>query len=118
MALKGVVTGTADPLNLYLIAAVMRIGLMEMKSFCEEFFEGVKAETFTETSAGIADLITTCESLNCVYVSESVHSAQCKMRISRLWRAEPQVRGSVRQDRQGKLVISKAGLSPHASEGD
>ncbi|PWN43161.1 NAD-dependent glycerol-3-phosphate dehydrogenase [Ceraceosorus guamensis] len=41
-------------------AAVMRIGLMEMKSFCEEFFEGVKAETFTETSAGIADLITTC----------------------------------------------------------
>lgn len=43
-------------------AAVMRIGLMEMKRFSEEFFEGVKAETFTETSAGIADLITTCES--------------------------------------------------------
>ncbi|UZJ52456.1 hypothetical protein CBS101457_001776 [Exobasidium rhododendri] len=41
-------------------AAVMRIGLMEMKRFSEEFFEGVKAETFTETSAGIADLITTC----------------------------------------------------------
>jgi glycerol-3-phosphate dehydrogenase (NAD+) len=34
---------------------------MEMKRFSEEFFEGVKAETFTETSAGIADLITTCE---------------------------------------------------------
>lgn len=44
-------------------AAVMRIGLMEMKKFSEEFFEGVKAETFTETSAGIADLITTCESV-------------------------------------------------------
>jgi glycerol-3-phosphate dehydrogenase (NAD+) len=41
-------------------AAIMRIGLMEMKNFSEEFFEGVKAETFTETSAGIADLITTC----------------------------------------------------------
>lgn len=34
---------------------------MEMKRFSEEFFDGVKAETFTETSAGIADLITTCE---------------------------------------------------------
>lgn len=34
---------------------------MEMKHFSEEFFEGVKPETFTETSAGIADLITTCE---------------------------------------------------------
>lgn len=33
---------------------------MEMKHFAEEFFDGVKAETFTETSAGIADLITTC----------------------------------------------------------
>ncbi|KAK0551340.1 glycerol-3-phosphate dehydrogenase [Tilletia horrida] len=41
-------------------AAVMRIGLLEMKHFSEEFFEGVKPETFTETSAGIADLITTC----------------------------------------------------------
>lgn len=43
-------------------AAIMRIGLMEMKNFAEEFFEGVKPETFTETSAGIADLITTCKS--------------------------------------------------------
>ncbi|KDN50866.1 NAD-dependent glycerol-3-phosphate dehydrogenase [Tilletiaria anomala UBC 951] len=41
-------------------AAIMRIGLMEMKRFSEEFFDGVKAETFTETSAGVADLITTC----------------------------------------------------------
>lgn len=41
-------------------AAVMRIGLLEMKRFSEEFFKGVKPETFTETSAGIADLITTC----------------------------------------------------------
>ena len=38
----------------------MRIGLMEMKRFSLEFFNNVKPETFTETSAGIADLITTC----------------------------------------------------------
>jgi glycerol-3-phosphate dehydrogenase (NAD+) len=38
----------------------MRIGLLEMKRFAEEFFDGVKPETFTETSAGVADLITTC----------------------------------------------------------
>ena len=41
-------------------AAIMRIGLMEMMRFSLEFFSNVKPETFTETSAGIADLITTC----------------------------------------------------------
>jgi glycerol-3-phosphate dehydrogenase len=45
----------------------MRIGLMEMKKFSEEFFKGVKSETFTETSAGVADLITTCEWMYFVY---------------------------------------------------
>lgn len=40
-------------------AAIMRIGLIEMKNFAQEFFP-VKSETFTETSAGVADLITTC----------------------------------------------------------
>jgi glycerol-3-phosphate dehydrogenase (NAD+) len=44
-------------------AAIMRIGLMEMKHFCQEFFEGVKEETFLEQSAGVADVITSCESL-------------------------------------------------------
>lgn len=67
------------------IAAVMRIGLLEMKNFSMEFFSGVKvsvnlfslcvmkpltyfswyspqAETFVQESAGVADLITTCES--------------------------------------------------------
>ena len=39
----------------------MRIGLIEMKNFCLEFFENVKEETFLEESAGIADLITSCE---------------------------------------------------------
>ncbi|WFD04697.1 glycerol-3-phosphate dehydrogenase (NAD(+)) [Malassezia vespertilionis] len=41
-------------------AAIMRIGLMEMMNFSINFFDNVKPETFTETSAGVADLITTC----------------------------------------------------------
>ncbi|CAH7681027.1 NAD-dependent glycerol-3-phosphate dehydrogenase C-terminus-domain-containing protein [Phakopsora pachyrhizi] len=41
-------------------AAIMRIGLLEMKNFSMEFFSGVKAATFVEESAGVADLITTC----------------------------------------------------------
>jgi glycerol-3-phosphate dehydrogenase (NAD+) len=40
-------------------AAIMRIGLMEMVRFGKEFFgETVQTGTFTETSAGVADLIT------------------------------------------------------------
>ncbi|KJZ72130.1 Glycerol-3-phosphate dehydrogenase [NAD(+)] [Hirsutella minnesotensis 3608] len=40
-------------------AAIMRIGLMEMVKFGKEFFgETVQSSTFTETSAGVADLIT------------------------------------------------------------
>lgn len=39
----------------------MRIGLLEMKLFCQEFFEGVKDETFLIESAGVADVITSCE---------------------------------------------------------
>ena len=40
-------------------AAIMRIGLMEMVKFGKEFFgETVQTATFTETSAGVADLIT------------------------------------------------------------
>lgn len=44
-----------------LSAAIMRIGLIEMKNFCQEFFQNVKDETFLEESAGVADLITSCE---------------------------------------------------------
>ena len=40
-------------------AAIMRIGLMEMVKFGKEFFgETVQTATFTESSAGVADLIT------------------------------------------------------------
>lgn len=45
---------------LMMIAAIMRIGLMEMKNFCQEFFDDVKDSTFLEESAGVADLITSC----------------------------------------------------------
>ncbi len=38
----------------------MRIGLIETKNFCQEFFTDVLPETFLEESAGVADLITSC----------------------------------------------------------
>lgn len=41
-------------------AAIMRIGMAEMKKFSEHFFEGIKQQTWIE-SCGMADIITTCE---------------------------------------------------------
>jgi glycerol-3-phosphate dehydrogenase (NAD+) len=44
-------------------AAVMRVGLLEMVKFGKEFFpQTVRVETFTEESAGLADMITSCAS--------------------------------------------------------
>lgn len=44
-------------------AAIMRVGLMEMIEFGKRFFgQTVKAATFTEESAGVADLIVTASS--------------------------------------------------------
>lgn len=42
------------------IAAIMRIGLLEMKHFCQEFFTDVKEESFLQESAGVSDVITSC----------------------------------------------------------
>lgn len=44
-------------------AAIMRIGLLEMKNFCNEFFTDVNDKSFLEESSGVADLITTCACL-------------------------------------------------------
>ncbi|KAI5866999.1 glycerol-3-phosphate dehydrogenase [NAD+] [Durotheca rogersii] len=42
-------------------AAIMRVGLLEMVKFGHEFFgETILTGTFTEESAGVADLITSC----------------------------------------------------------
>lgn len=42
-------------------AAVMRVGLLEMVKFGEKFFGAtINTRTFTEESAGVADLITSC----------------------------------------------------------
>ncbi|KAI8823976.1 NAD-dependent glycerol-3-phosphate dehydrogenase N-terminus-domain-containing protein [Fimicolochytrium jonesii] len=40
-------------------AAIIRIGLMEMKKFSQTFYKGVRDETYFE-SCGVADVITTC----------------------------------------------------------
>ena len=40
-------------------AAVIRIGLMEMRKFAKLFYQGVNDETFF-SSCGVADVITTC----------------------------------------------------------
>lgn len=42
-------------------AAIMRVGLLEMRKFGKMFFEGTcRTSTFTEESCGVADLITSC----------------------------------------------------------
>ncbi|KAG8700883.1 glycerol-3-phosphate dehydrogenase, partial [Ceratobasidium sp. 395] len=41
-------------------AAIIRIGLMEIKDFCLHFFPSTQADTFLQESCGVADLMTSC----------------------------------------------------------
>ena len=43
------------------LAAIMRIGMEEVKDFCLEYFPSTQERTFLEESCGIADIITSCE---------------------------------------------------------
>lgn len=41
-------------------AAIMRVGLLEMRKFGKKYFSNCRTATFTEESCGVADLITSC----------------------------------------------------------
>lgn len=67
-------------------AAIMRVGLLETIRFSNAFFPESDASTFTEQSAGVADLITTCSGGRNVKVGrymaetgEAAHVAEKKL---------------------------------------
>ena len=62
--IRSLCVSSANRLGSNAKAAIMRIGLMEMKSFSQEFFDNVKDATFVSESAGVADLITSCQLLS------------------------------------------------------
>lgn len=67
-ALKNVVAiaaGLVDGLELgnNSKAAIIRIGLQDMKRFAKEFFPSVEENTFLAESCGVADVITSCKQI-------------------------------------------------------
>lgn len=42
-------------------SAIIRIGLLDMRNFAKEYFPNIQSQTFLEESAGVADVITSCE---------------------------------------------------------
>lgn len=42
-------------------SAIIRIGLLDMRNFAQEYFPNIQSQTFLEESAGVADVITSCE---------------------------------------------------------
>lgn len=68
-ALKNVVAiaaGFVDGLKLgnNTKAAIIRIGLRDMKNFATEFFPSVSEGTFLAESCGVADVVTSCKSID------------------------------------------------------
>ncbi|KAK8803538.1 hypothetical protein WA158_001232 [Blastocystis sp. Blastoise] len=59
-------------------AALIRIGLMEMKKFAKMFYHGARSATFFQSS-GVADLITTC------YGGRNVRCAEAFVKTKKSW---------------------------------